>query len=69
MGLINTPQYHVYGTPEVKSLRDLKGKRVGSGAAGGMADFVMRTALRSARLTAADVQLQAIAGEENRFVP
>ena len=68
MGLINTPQYHVYGIPEVKSLRDLKGKRVGSGAAGGMPDFVMRTALRSAGLTPADVQLQAIAGEENRFV-
>jgi NitT/TauT family transport system substrate-binding protein len=67
MGLYNEPDYEFFAIPEVRDLRDLKGKNVAAGTPGSPPDFAIRTALESVGLTDTDVQLLRIPSSPNRF--
>jgi NitT/TauT family transport system substrate-binding protein len=67
MGLYNEPDYEFFASPEIRDLRDLKGKNVAAGTPGSPPDFAIRTALESVGLTENDVQLLRIPSSPDRF--
>ena len=67
MGLYNEPDYEFFASPEIRDLRDLKGKNVAAGTPGSPPDYAIRTALESVGLTDTDVQLLRIPSSPDRF--
>ena len=67
MGLYNEPDYEFFGSPELRDLRDLKGKNVAAGTPGSPPDFAIRAALESVGLTDSDVQLLRIPSSPDRL--
>lgn len=67
MGLYNEPDYEFFASPEIRDLRDLKGKNVAAGTPGSPPDYAIRTALESVGLTDNDVQLLRIPSSPDRF--
>lgn len=49
-GVVNVPAFYIMAAPEIKSLEDLRGKKVGVTRIGSSTDFTMRFILRKAGL-------------------
>lgn len=49
-GVVNVPAFYIMAVPEIKSLEDLRGKKVGVTRIGSSTDFTMRLILRKAGL-------------------
>ncbi len=67
MGLYNEPDYEFFASPEIRDLRDLRGKNVAAGTPGSPPDYAIRTALESVGLSDSDVQLLRIPSSPDRF--
>lgn len=68
-GLIDKSPFQIFATPEIQSVKDLKGKAIASGALGGPPHFVVSVVLRAAGLDPKkDVQQFNVAGGNNRIL-
>lgn len=67
MGIYNEPDYEFFATPDIRSLRDLKGKNVAAGTPGSPPDFAMRTAIDWAGLSDNEVQIVRIPSSPARL--
>jgi ABC-type nitrate/sulfonate/bicarbonate transport system substrate-binding protein len=68
-GLIDKSPFQIFATPDIQSIKDLRGKAIASGALGGPPHFVMSVVLRAAGLDPRkDVQQFNVAGGNNRIL-
>jgi NitT/TauT family transport system substrate-binding protein len=68
-GLIDKSPFQIFASPEIQSVKDLKGKAIASGALGGPPHFVVSVVLRAAGLDPRkDVQQFNVAGGNNRIL-